>query len=195
MLKARREHQEATRRKIVEAIVALHEEVGPRRTSIKAIAERAGVERLTVYRHFPDESSLLQACSACWAERNPPPDPTAWQGLAEPSARTAAALDALFAYYRRTSPMLAQIHRDLPEMPALVRVTHPFFEYLRRVADELAAAWPARRGSAAREAATRLVLRQVVRFDSWRLLEQAGWSDVVKRDLLLRWVRAAVDTP
>src|ERR671919_2710297 len=77
--KKRRAEQEAeTRQRIVEAMVALHREVGPARTTISAIAERAGVERLTVYRHFPDERSLFEACTGHWRASHPPPDPGPW---------------------------------------------------------------------------------------------------------------------
>ena len=62
-LKRRAELQAETRQRIVDAAVALHSSVGPAATTISAIAEHAGVERLTVYRHFPDELTLLRACS------------------------------------------------------------------------------------------------------------------------------------
>ena len=74
-LKERARSQEATRRRIVEATVELHREVGPARTTIAEIARRAGVGRVTVYNHFPDEAALLGACSAQFVTDNPPPDP------------------------------------------------------------------------------------------------------------------------
>ncbi len=58
--------QEETPRRIVDATVALHEEIGPRATTISAIAEKASVQRLTVYRHFPDETELFKACTSHW---------------------------------------------------------------------------------------------------------------------------------
>ena len=72
-LKDRARSQEDTRRRIVEAAVALHEELGPRATSIAAIAERAGVQRLTVYRHLPDEEALFRACTSHWRAAHPLP--------------------------------------------------------------------------------------------------------------------------
>ena len=77
----RAEQQSETRRRIVDAVYALHGEIGPARTTIKAIAERAGVERLTVYRHFADEREIFTACSAHFQEEMPPPDPAAWLGV------------------------------------------------------------------------------------------------------------------
>ena len=82
--------------------MALHEEVGPARTSISAIAERAGVRRSTVYRHFPDEESLFAACSSHWRASNPPPDPGAWAAIDDPAERTETALRELYAFYART---------------------------------------------------------------------------------------------
>src|SRR3954462_10108184 len=86
--KRRAEQQAETRRRIVEAMVALHGEVGPARTTISAVAERAGVERLTVYRHFADETAMFQACSAHFAaEVAPYPDPADWADVLDPAER------------------------------------------------------------------------------------------------------------
>src|ERR671925_69105 len=85
--KQRAEDEERTRRRITEATVALHETVGPLRTTVKAVAERAGVQRATVYRHFADEGALLAACQAHWVERQGPPDPTPWAAIADPDER------------------------------------------------------------------------------------------------------------
>ena len=81
----RAESEEATRQRIAAAAAELHEHVGPARTTFSAVAERAGVQRATLYRHFPDEDALFEACSSHWSARNPPPDPT--NGL--PTRRTA----------------------------------------------------------------------------------------------------------
>ena len=101
----RAELEEQTRRRITESTVALHEELGPARTSISAIAERAGVRRSTVYRHFPDEEALFAACSSHWRAANPPPDPGAWAAIEDPAERTEAALRELYAFYGRTEAM------------------------------------------------------------------------------------------
>src|SRR5688572_32601625 len=86
----RAELQEQTRRRITQAAVELHGSVGPARTTISAIAERAGVRRATVYAHFPDERSLFQACSGLWAQDHPPPDPTRWADMDDPEERLKA---------------------------------------------------------------------------------------------------------
>src|SRR6476620_2169189 len=121
-LKRRAEQQSDTRRRIVEAVAALHGETGPARTTIKAIAERAGVERLTVYRHFADEGALFAACDVHFRAETPPPDPAAWAGVADPAARLRAARLAFYGYYRQGEAMLANAHRDAAQLPALAAV-------------------------------------------------------------------------
>src|SRR6476646_9149441 len=87
-MRRRAELEEETRRRITESAVELHEELGPAQTSISAIADRAGVRRSTVYRHFPDEDALFAACSAHWRAANPPPDPSLWSAIADVDERT-----------------------------------------------------------------------------------------------------------
>src|SRR3712207_9439485 len=91
-LKERARRQEETRRRIVEATEALHRELGPAKTTVAEIARRAGVTRVTVYNHFPDERELLGACSAHFVAGHPPPDPAAWAAIADPGERLRAAL-------------------------------------------------------------------------------------------------------
>lgn len=188
-MKARSEQAAATRARIVDAIVELHEQLGPRRTSIKAIAARAGVERLTVYRHFPDEAALLRACSSCWAERNPPPDPATWRETADPAMATPRALAALYGYFSKNRAMLTQVHHDLAEMPVLAEVSAPFHAYLENIADELARRW----APSGRREAVGAVLRHAVRFETWSLLHAEGWNDAQKIDRLLVWIRGVAE--
>jgi AcrR family transcriptional regulator len=118
--KARRAEQEdQTRRRITEAAVRLHGTVGPARTTIKGIAAEAGVQRGTVYRHFPDLDSLFMACSAHWASLNPPPDPAMWSAIGDPNARLRHALTELYEWYAWAEPMLSNIFRDAASVPAI----------------------------------------------------------------------------
>src|SRR5262245_25004962 len=112
-LRVRQEHLAETRARIVEAIMRLHQEVGPRNTSVSAIAARAGVERLTVYRHFKDEAAMFSACSHRYLELNPPPDPSAWAAESDPEHRARRALEALYSFFGRTSPMFEKVYRDV----------------------------------------------------------------------------------
>ena len=123
-LKKRAEQVEATRRRITEATVELHRTVGPAATQISEIARRAGVQRVTVYNHFPDEAALFAACSAHWRALHPAPDPSEWLETADPGARLRLGLGRLYAWYRETEPMTGNILRDAELIPAM----RPFVE-------------------------------------------------------------------
>src|SRR5438309_11470297 len=105
-MQRRAELQRQTRLRITESAVALHGTVGPSRTSISAVAAHAGVRRSTVYRHFPDEAALFDACTAHWAAANPPPDLDAWARIESADERLDVALSELYAFYGRTEAML-----------------------------------------------------------------------------------------
>src|SRR5438034_6499517 len=111
-LKARAEGQRRTRERIVQATMALHEEVGPARTTVAEIARRAGVQRLTVYNHFPEDAELFAACSGHWVARHPPPDPGPWAAVADPDARLRRALLETYAWFEQAEPMLRHVERD-----------------------------------------------------------------------------------
>src|ERR671917_708099 len=113
----RAELEAETRRRITETAVELHGTVGPARTSISAIAEQAGVRRSTVYRHFPDEAALFEACSSHWESQNPAPDMSAWAAIDDPGERLRTALTELYAFYGRTERMMENLLRDERTMP------------------------------------------------------------------------------
>jgi AcrR family transcriptional regulator len=124
----RAELVDQTRQRIVEAAIALHTTVGPARTSISALAEEAGVTRLTVYRHFADEDELFAACRNHWAELHPAPDPLRWQRMPAGRDRVRQALEELYAWYRQHGEALFPIYRDMTAMPdsvqAAMRAAH-----------------------------------------------------------------------
>jgi AcrR family transcriptional regulator len=164
-----------TRRRITESAVALHEELGPARTSISAVAEHAGVRRSTVYRHFPDDEALFAACSSHFRAANPPPDPGLWAGIEDPAQRTEAALRELYAFYARTEGMYTSLLRDEPLVPILQRMLGGFYGYLRAVEDGLMAG-RGLRGRAARR--TRGALGHALAFPTWRsLAREQGLTD------------------
>lgn len=187
IMKNRGRKVELTRERIVEATVALHEEVGPNRTTVSAIAERAGVERLTVYRHFPDERAVLNACSAAWLSRNPPPDPEEWRGEGDAATRTRNAFFALAEYYSGTQRMLEKLYQDVHDNRALADVMRGFEEYLEGIASELAGAWNLK-GGRAREA--RAIIGHGLAFSTWSSLEDKGIGNRAKARLLGRWVES-----
>lgn len=111
-LKRRAEQQAETRQRIVDATVDLHGRIGPARTTISQIADQAGVQRHTVYAHFPQERDLFLACSAASFERDPPPDSAAWRDIADPLDRLRTGLEALYHWYERNAELAACVLRD-----------------------------------------------------------------------------------
>jgi AcrR family transcriptional regulator len=167
--------EQETRTRIAASAAALHEELGPARTSISAVAERAGVRRSTVYRHFPDEEALFGACSSHWAAENPAPDPGAWAAVENPRERTEAALRELYAFYRRTEGMFTSLLRDEPLVPVVHRLLGGFYGYLRAIQDGLIAG-RGLRGHAARR--TRAALGHALAFPTWQsLTREQGLPD------------------
>jgi AcrR family transcriptional regulator len=167
----RAELEQETRERITEAAMELHGSVGPARTTISAIAQRADVQRVTVYRHFPDEESLFAACSAHWRAQNEPPDLAAWAAIRDPADRLAVGLAELYAWYGRTQQMLELLIRDLPVVPA-VQSQFRLPGYLNAAADVLLAGRP-ERGAARRRA--RAALGHAVAFETWlSLVRQQG---------------------
>jgi AcrR family transcriptional regulator len=188
-LKQRAESLGATRARIVAATVELHESVGPAQTTISAIAERAGVQRLTVYRHFPDERSLIGACSSHWSALNPAPDPSVWAEIDDPEERLGVALGSIYAFYRRTERMTGNILRDLPGSPALQEVAAPMFEYWTGVRKLLERGWNAQEG---KSKLLHAAIGHALEFDTWRSLTQReGLDDDEAAGAMVRLARAA----
>jgi AcrR family transcriptional regulator len=166
--KRRRAESEAqTRLRITESAVHLHGTLGPARTSMSAVAEHAGVQRSTLYRHFPDDAALLEACSAHWVAANPRPDAAAWAAIGDPDERLRVALGELYAYYDRTAPMLENLLRD-EQVSDVVRARFQgFHAFLDAIADILLAG-RGLRGAARRRA--RAAIGHAVAFSTWRSL-------------------------
>ena len=176
----RAEAEEATRERIVSAIVGLHEEVGPARTTVSAIADRAGVERLTVYRHFPDEPSMLRACSAHWTALHPLPSIPV--EASDPVAACRRTILRLYGWYRENAAMLIQITTDARKIPLVAELIAPIDVELDRVAAQLDANWPRR---SPRRAAT---LRHALEFSTWRSLDRLTGNDRRAAALAVGWV-------
>lgn len=180
-LKRRARSQEATRRRIVEATVALHREVGPAQTTVAEIARRAGVQRLTVYNHFPTDRELFGACSAHFVGEHPPPDPRPWMEISDPAARVRHALAELHAWFRAQEAMLANVERDMEALPALRTVVTsgraPWQAAMREI---LSSGWGAG-GAARRRLLAAIAL--ACSFSAWQRLvrdEQVSDADAVK---------------
>lgn len=173
----RAKKQEQTRRRIVEAVMELHRTVGPARTTVREVADRAGVGRMTVYNHFPTDRDLVGACSQAWAEENPFPDPSAWAAIDDVDDRAREGFASLYAWYRSGEEMLEKVLRDGEIVPALGDVlAESWYPYLDRVVGILMVGrddTPLVRAS----------LRLLVDFGTWQLLARSGVDDVTAAGL------------
>jgi AcrR family transcriptional regulator len=136
-LKKRAQEMAETHRRITEAAIELHASVGPSRTTLSAVAERAGVERRTLYRHFPTEADLFAACSSHYFAANPWPDLDDWRAIRDPQQRLERALDELYAYYERTEPMYRNVLRDAELVDTARDAVAPLHAYLDEAAEVL----------------------------------------------------------
>ena len=170
-LKKRAEQMGETRRRITEAAIELHGSVGPSRTTMSAVAERAGVERRTLYRHFPNEADLFEACSTHYFTANPWPDLDGWRAVRDPEARLERALDELYAYYERTEPMFTNVLRDAEVVDFAREAVAPLDAYLEEAADVLMIG---RKVRGRRRELMRGALRHSLVFSTWRSLSAGG---------------------
>lgn len=187
-LKKRAESQERTRQRIVEATMRLHENVGPRATTIRAIAEEAGVQRLTVYRHFPDETAVFKACTAHWLSLNPLPDPAEWSDIETGRDRARAALAAFYAYYRSTERMWHVSFRDVEAVPALQEPMNQVQQFLHDIGTDLVHHFEV---PDARREALAVTIHHALAFSTWSSLKSQGLDDKAMQELACLWIEAA----
>ncbi len=170
-LKRRAERQDETRHRIVEAAVTLHGSIGMAQTTVTQIAERAGVGRQTVYRHFPDALTLVRACSGLYWERNPLPDPEQWRSVVDPHERFRTALRESYAYHRRTEAMIGHAFTDAPDHP----IMQDYHDHWQHAADIVASAWRLR---GRRRSLLRAGIGHAIVFPTWlSLVRDQGLTD------------------
>ena len=190
-LKRRAERQEENRRRITEAAVELHTTVGVARTTISEIAERAGVQRRTVYNHFPHERDLLTACMGHYWAVNPLPDPGPWEEISDPEARLRSALGEVYAFYGRHERLLANFAADAHVNPTVREVAEPYYRHWGRAKEVLAAAWetPDERRGGVLDAALGLTLE----FRTWStLVRRGGIGDEQAIEVMVGMVRCSM---
>jgi AcrR family transcriptional regulator len=188
-MQRRAESQEQTRLRITESAVELHGTLGPSQTSISAVAVHAGVRRSTVYRHFPNEAALFDACNAHWAAANPPPDLAAWAAIDDPDERLRVAVTELHAFYARTERMLDNLFRDEPTNALVQERFAAFHGYIAAARDALMAGRKLR-GTTRRR--TNAALGHAIAFSTWKSLagdEKLDTDDTVA--LIRAFVAAA----
>ena len=181
-LKRRAERQDETRQRIVDATIALHQSIGPAATTITDIAQRAGVGRVTVYRHFPDEATLSRACSGQYFAEHPFPELTTWAQVADPVERTRAALHEAYAYHAANEAMLANALDDARDHPVMA----PFHAYWAAAADTL---MTGRRLRGRARTLKRARIAIALSFDTWRALTREQQLDD-RRAVEVAWLLA-----
>jgi AcrR family transcriptional regulator len=181
-LKRRGERLAETRKRIVEATVGLHTSVGPARTTISAIAERAGVQRHTVYAHFVDERELFDACSSHWAALHPFPDPAHWAGVDDPRRRLQGALDAVYEWYEHVGDDLGIFKRDSGVHSTTAELVARREQALLSLRDGLAAGWSRRK-------TVRAAIGHALELETWHsLVRRQGLTRKQAVDAMLRFV-------
>lgn len=186
-MRARQDTVGETRLAITEATMRLHERVGPRATTVSAVAEEANVTRLTVYRHFPTDNALVIACSAHWSELHPRPEPSAWARIRDPVVRLRTALSETYRWAATAAPMMTMIHRDVDVMPTFVG-DYLAADQKHRVA-VLAVGFRAR-GRAAKR--LHVALAHALRISTWQsLCADGGLTDGEAVDMMVGAVLTA----
>jgi len=189
----RAERRAETRRRIVEATAELHTTVGPARTTISGIAARAGVQRHTVYAHFPTQDELFQACTGLWLSRNPFPHVRGWAAIRDPQERLGVALAELYDYYARTEGDLTAVFESAGRVPAMADSLARWDEAMAAAADVLA------RGRGARGRRRVRLLAAVghaLSLDGWRsLVRRGGLGNEEAVALMTALVDAAAPPP
>jgi AcrR family transcriptional regulator len=171
----------------------LHGTVGPIRTTMTAVAEEAGVQRGTVYRHFPDEETLFGACSMHWAALNPTPSPDPWAGIEDPDLRLGLALTDLYDWYERNQMMLDNVFRDAPLVPALKPGIDGFVHQLTAIH---AALMRGRRHRGRQRARVAGAVGHAIGFGAWRsLVREHGLESADAIDLMAAMVAGASGRP
>lgn len=187
-LRQRADRQQETRQRIIEATIELHQTVGPAATTITQISDRAGVGRVTVYRHFPEQLALDQACSGLYFERNPAPDPDSWKPIADPVERLRVGLAETYAYHARTERMITHALADARDHPVMA----PYHDHWSRAVGVLLEPWPT---SGRRRKQLKAALALAVSFDSWRtLVREQRLSHPQAIDLIERLTRESAST-
>lgn len=192
-MKVRAELQERTRQRITESAMELHGTLGPSRTSLSAVAKRAGVRRSTLYRHFPDEAALFAACSSYWMSQHPLPDLDGWAAVSNPDERLRAALTEIFTYYAETEAMLTNLLRDLEVLEAVQRQFEGFLNYMEAARLTLMAGRRERGRSAQR---VRAAVGHGLAFTTWRsLVREQGCTADEAVEMMCQLARPGPRTP
>jgi AcrR family transcriptional regulator len=99
------------------------------------------VERLTVYRHFPDERALFTACTSHYLALKPSARPKRMEKISQAERRLQHRVDCDLRVSPAHRTDVHSGHQGLEEIPVLREVMAPFFAYWERVHEILCAPW------------------------------------------------------
>lgn len=185
-LKRRAERQDATHQRILDATIALQERVGVYGTTISAVAEQAGVERLTVYRHFPDETALLTAATTYYLKANLLPDPEPWRDIANPELRLRVGLTTAYAYHQQTERVIGHLIQGMPFKPVICDALEGYSAHWRRVQQILSAGW-----EVSNPALIAVAVGHSLSFNTWHtLVRDLGLDNAQAVELMMGMVRS-----
>jgi AcrR family transcriptional regulator len=192
-MKRRAERQQQTHQRIVDATVELHRTIGPLRTTISAIAEKAGVQRHTYYAHFPELRDLYRACSGHYVVEHPPPEHSAWAKVADHEERLRRALSEVYAYYGHHEQIFANVLRDAEVDTLCAEFTDPVFENWKRTwSNAVAEGWDT---EGERGEALMAAIGLALDFQTWRtLVRQQGLGEDRAVELMVGMVRCLMST-
>jgi AcrR family transcriptional regulator len=179
-LRQRAESQDRTRQKIVKAAIELHQTKGPAATSMNDIAERAKVGKVTVYRHFPDDAAMINACSGLYFQRHPFPDPETWRSIQDATEMLRQGLSEIYTYHQSTEAMMNHVMAEMRNDPLMA----PYHDHWRRAVDILTAAWPV---TGHRRKKLKAAIALALSFETWRsLVQENGLTESQAVELMLR---------
>ena len=109
----------ATRRRILEATLTLHDEQGITRTSVRDVAGRAGVSPATVLNHFPRMADLVHACGRLSDELFPMPTEAVLSGAGDRFERVRLMASALFSWWEQVASGWEHLQVDRRTQPGV----------------------------------------------------------------------------
>jgi AcrR family transcriptional regulator len=192
-MKRRAERKNETRQRIVDATVELHRSIGPMRTTISAIAEKAGVQRHTYYAHFPEIRDLYRACSGHYVVEHPPPDPSSWAEVANREERLSRALSEVYTYYGHHEEIFVNVLRDAEVDALCAEFTDPVFQNWKRTwSKAVAEGWDT---EGERGEPLLAAIGFAFDFQTWRTLVRGQGLDVDRAvELMVGMVRCLMHT-
>lgn len=107
----------ATRRRIIEGTIAVHDEQGITRTTVRDVAARASVAPSTVLQHFPRMDDLIQACGELSDALVPMPTEADLAPATDRPGRVRRLTATLFGWWEQLGPGWDHLQVDRRTLP------------------------------------------------------------------------------